>query len=137
VHRALFALLRGGSAAVTGKVSGRSRGDTRSAVSDRSDDGENRRADERLLRSVEEKIKVSESGKTKLEEEQKALGMQFVLERTKQETVCKHIEAGGIADYQAIISKGLNAQVIEWKGIGAAEKLAESPNAKVIIVGSD
>ena len=62
--------------------------------------------------------------------------MQFVLERTKQEAVRKHIEAGGIADYHAIISKGLNAQVIEWKGIEATEKLAESPNAKVIIVGS-
>jgi hypothetical protein len=30
----------------------------------------------------------------------------------------------------------LNEQVIEWKGIEATEKLAESPNAKVIIVGS-
>jgi hypothetical protein len=45
--------------------------------------------------------------------------MQFVLERTKQEAVRKHIEALGIPDYQAIISKGLNSQVIEWKGIEA------------------
>ena len=62
--------------------------------------------------------------------------MQFVLERTRQEAVRKHIEALGIADYQAIISKGLNDQVIEWRGIEATEKLAESPNSKVIIVGS-
>jgi prohibitin 1 len=62
--------------------------------------------------------------------------MEFVLERTRQEAVRKHIEALGIADYQAIISKGLNNQVIEWKGIEATEKLAESPNSKVIIVGS-
>ena len=59
-----------------------------------------------------------------------------MLERTKQEAVRKHIEAGGIADYQSIISKTLNDQVIEWKGIEATEKLADSPNAKVIIVGS-
>lgn len=73
---------------------------------------------------------------TKLEEEQKALEMQFVLDRTRQEAVRKHIEAGGIADYQSIISKTLSDQVIEWKGIEATEKLADSPNAKVVIVGS-
>jgi prohibitin 1 len=62
--------------------------------------------------------------------------MQFVLARTRQEAVRKHIEAQGIADYQAIISQGLNDKVIEWRGIEATEKLAESPNAKMIIVGS-
>ncbi len=89
-----------------------------------------------LIREVHLPPAVQAAIQTKLEEEQKALEMQFVLERTKQEAVRKHIEATGIADYQAIISKGLNAQVIEWKGIEATEKLAESPNAKVIIVGS-
>jgi len=66
----------------------------------------------------------------------KALEMQFVLARTPQEAVRKHIEAEGIADYQSIISKGLNDQVIEWRGIEATEKLAGSPNAKMIIIGS-
>ena len=79
---------------------------------------------------------VQSAIQTKLEEEQKALEMQFVRERTRQEAVRKQIEATGIAGYQSIISKGLNAQVIEWKGIEAAEKLAESPNSKVIIVGA-
>jgi regulator of protease activity HflC (stomatin/prohibitin superfamily) len=89
-----------------------------------------------LIREVHLPPAVQSAIQTKLEEEQKALEMQFVLERTKQEAVRKHIEALGIADYQAIISKGLNSQVIEWKGIEATEKLAESPNSKVIIVGS-
>ncbi len=89
-----------------------------------------------LIREVHLPMAVQKAIQTKLGEEQKALEMQFVLERTKQEAVRKHIEAMGIADYQAIISKGLNAQVIEWKGIEATEKLAESPNSKVIIVGS-
>jgi len=89
-----------------------------------------------LIREVHLPAAVQEAIQTKLEEEQKALEMQFVLERTRQEAVRKHIEALGIADYQAIISKGLNEQVIEWKGIEATEKLAESPNSKVIIVGS-
>jgi regulator of protease activity HflC (stomatin/prohibitin superfamily) len=89
-----------------------------------------------LIREVHLPPAVQSAIQTKLEEEQKALEMQFVLDRTKQEAVRKHIEALGIADYQEIISKGLNSQVIEWKGIEATEKLAESPNAKVIIVGS-
>jgi regulator of protease activity HflC (stomatin/prohibitin superfamily) len=89
-----------------------------------------------LIREVHLPAAVQAAIQTKLEEEQKALQMQFVLERTKQEAVRKHIEALGIADYQEIISKGLNDQVIEWKGIEATEKLAESPNSKVIIVGS-
>lgn len=89
-----------------------------------------------LIREVHLPPAVQAAIQTKLEEEQKALQMQFVLERTRQEAVRKHIEALGIADYQAIISKGLNDQVIEWKGIEATEKLAESPNSKVIIVGS-
>jgi regulator of protease activity HflC (stomatin/prohibitin superfamily) len=89
-----------------------------------------------LIREVHLPPAVQAAIQTKLEEEQKALQMQFVLERTRQEAVRKHIEALGIADYQEIISKGLNDQVIEWKGIEATEKLAESPNSKVIIVGS-
>ncbi len=89
-----------------------------------------------LIREVHLPPAVQTAIQTKLEEEQKALEMQFVLDRTKQDAVRKHIEATGIADYQSIISKGLNAQVIEWKGIEATEKLAESPNAKVVIVGS-
>jgi regulator of protease activity HflC (stomatin/prohibitin superfamily) len=89
-----------------------------------------------LIREVHLPEAVQTAIQTKLEEEQKALEMQFVIDRTKQEAVRKHIEAGGIADYQSIISKTLNDQVIEWKGIEATEKLADSPNAKVIIVGS-
>src|SRR5579863_595288 len=89
-----------------------------------------------LIREVHLPAAVQAAIQTKLEEEQKALQMQFVLERTRQEAVRKHIEALGIADYQSIISKGLNDQVIQWKGIEATEKLAESPNSKVIIVGS-
>jgi regulator of protease activity HflC (stomatin/prohibitin superfamily) len=89
-----------------------------------------------LVREVHLPAAVQTAIQTKLEEEQKALQMQFVIERTRQEAERKRIEAGGIADFQAIISKGLSDKVIEWKGIDATEKLASSPNAKVIIIGS-
>ena len=45
------------------------------------------------------------------------------------------VEAKGIRDYQITVSQGISPILIQWKGIEAAEKLAESPNAKVIIFG--
>ena len=89
-----------------------------------------------LIREVHLPASVQTAIQTKLEEEQKALQMQYILERTRQEAERKRIEAAGIADFQAIVSKGLNDQIIEWKGIDATEHLANSPNTKVIIIGS-
>jgi hypothetical protein len=47
----------------------------------------------------------------------------------------KRIEAQGIADFQKIVSEGINRELLQWKGIEATEKLANSSNAKVVIVG--
>ncbi len=99
-------------------------------------DGRHIRINAILIREVHLPVAVQTAIQTKLEEEQKALQMQFIIDRTRQEAERKRIEAAGIADFQAIISKGLNNQLLEWKGIDATEKLASSPNAKVIIVGA-
>jgi regulator of protease activity HflC (stomatin/prohibitin superfamily) len=72
----------------------------------------------------------------KLEEEQRAEKMRFTLERERQEAERKRIEAQGITDFQKIVSQGLNDQLLKWKGIEATEKLAASPNAKVVVIGS-
>ncbi len=98
--------------------------------------GKHIRANAVLIREVHLPAAVQDAIQTKLEEEQKALQMRFVIERTRQEAERKRIEAAGIADFQAIISRDLTDKVLEWKGIDATEKLAASPNAKVIIVGS-
>jgi regulator of protease activity HflC (stomatin/prohibitin superfamily) len=98
--------------------------------------GKHIRVDAILIREVHLPASVQAAIQTKLEEEQKALQMQYVLERTRQEAERKRIEAAGIADFQAIVSKGLNDKIIEWKGIDATERLATSPNTKVIIIGS-
>jgi regulator of protease activity HflC (stomatin/prohibitin superfamily) len=71
----------------------------------------------------------------KLRAEQESQRMQFVLLKEKQEADRKKIEAQGISAFQDIISKGLSDQLLRWKGIEATEKLASSPNTKVIIVG--
>lgn len=72
----------------------------------------------------------------KLESEQQSQQMQFVLEKERQEAERKRIEARGVADFQQIINQGLSEQLLKWKGIEATLKLAESQNAKVIVVGS-
>ncbi len=62
--------------------------------------------------------------------------MQFVLMKETQEAERKRIEAKGIADFQRIITQGLSKNLLLWKGIEATEKLAESSNSKVVVIGS-
>lgn len=94
------------------------------------------RVDAILIREVRLPREVQMAIQTKLREEQRALEMRFVLDRARQEAERRRIDAKGIADYQATISSGLNPQILKWQGIEATQKLAESPNAKVIVIGS-
>jgi len=89
-----------------------------------------------LIREVHLPAVVQSAIQAKLQEEQKALEMRFVLDRTRQEAQRKRIEAAGIADYQSTISRGLSDRILEWQGIEATERLAESPNAKVVVIGA-
>jgi len=79
-----------------------------------------------FVNSIEEKLKA----------EQESERMQFILRRETQEAERKRIEAKGIADFQDIVSKGISDQLLKWKGIEATEKLANSNNSKVVIIGS-
>ena len=62
--------------------------------------------------------------------------MAFILQKEEQEADRKRIEAKGIADFQNIVAKGISDQLLKWKGIEATEKLANSTNSKVIVIGS-
>ena len=62
--------------------------------------------------------------------------MEFVLAKERQEAERKKIEAQGIADFQAIVSKGISPELLKWKGIEATERLADSPNSKLVIMGN-
>jgi regulator of protease activity HflC (stomatin/prohibitin superfamily) len=79
---------------------------------------------------------LTESIESKLRAEQESQRMQFVLTKEKQEAERKRIEAKGISDFQQIVVQGMSDQLLRWKGIQATEKLAESQNAKVVIIGS-
>ena len=72
----------------------------------------------------------------KAESEQAAQRMEFVLAKERQEAERKKIEALGIADFQLIVSKGISPELLKWKGIEATEKLAESSNSKLVIMGN-
>ena len=79
-----------------------------------------------LTQAIEEKLRA----------EQESQRMQFVLLKEKQEAERKRIEAQGIADFQEIVTKGISEPLLRWKGIEATEKIAQSPNAKVIVIGA-
>ena len=72
----------------------------------------------------------------KAESEQVSQRMEFVLAKERQEAERKTIEAQGIADFQAIVSQGISPELLKWKGIEATERLAESPNSKLVIMGN-
>jgi regulator of protease activity HflC (stomatin/prohibitin superfamily) len=88
-----------------------------------------------LLRNVELPKQVSEAVETKLAADQKAQQMEFVLRKESKEAERKRIEAQGIADFQRIVTAGITPGLLTWKGIEATEKLAESQNAKFVIIG--
>ena len=88
------------------------------------------------LRQITLPSRLTQSIEEKLQAEQESQRMQFVLQRESQEADRKRIEAKGIADFQEIVSKGISEQLLKWKGIEATEKLANSNNTKVVIIGS-
>jgi regulator of protease activity HflC (stomatin/prohibitin superfamily) len=89
-----------------------------------------------LLRDVQLPAMLKGSIEAKQQAEQDALRMSFILQKEKQEAERKRIEAQGIADFQKIVAQGISAQLLEWKGIEATEKLATSSNAKVVVIGN-
>ena len=89
-----------------------------------------------IIRDVLLPQRISDAINEKLASQQEAQRMQFVLDKERQEADRKRIEAQGIADFQKIVSTGINDKVLEWKGIETTEKLAMSPNAKIVIIGS-
>ncbi|MEE9457700.1 MAG: prohibitin family protein [bacterium] len=87
------------------------------------------------LRNVVLPEVVTAAIERKKEREQQSQEYDYKLEVEAKEADRKRIEAKGIRDYQITVSQGISPILIQWKGIEAAEKLAESPNAKVIIFG--
>lgn len=87
-----------------------------------------------LVRNLTLPASVKTTIESKINAEQDAQKMTFVLQKEKQEAERKRVEAQGIADYQKILSTGLSDKQLQYEMIKA---IATSPNAKLIIMGGN
>ncbi|MDB4902090.1 MAG: prohibitin family protein [Mucilaginibacter sp.] len=88
-----------------------------------------------LVRNIALPASVKASIESKINAEQDAQKMQFVLQKERQEADRKRVEAQGIADYQKILSTGLSDKQLQYETIKAQKEIALSPNTKIIIMG--
>lgn len=88
------------------------------------------------LRNVALPTQLTEAIEQKQRADQEAQRMEFILLKERQEADRKRIEAKGIADFQTIVAAGISEQLLRWKGVEATEKIAQSPNTKVVIIGA-
>ncbi len=85
-----------------------------------------------LVRNITLPASVKTTIESKINAEQDAQKMEFVLQKEKQEAERKRVEAQGIADYQKILSTGLSDKQLQYEMIKAIQT---SPNAKIIVLG--
>jgi regulator of protease activity HflC (stomatin/prohibitin superfamily) len=89
-----------------------------------------------LVRNITLPASVKSTIEQKINAEQEAQKMQFVLQKEKQEAERKRVEAQGISDYQRIISMSLSDRQLQYEQIKAMKELAASGNSKIIVMPS-
>lgn len=89
-----------------------------------------------LVRDVTLPPTIREAIEKKLKQEQETLEYEFRLVTADKEAQRQRIEARGKADANLILSASLTDKILQDKGIDATIKLSESPNSKLVIVGS-
>lgn len=87
-----------------------------------------------LIRNINLPASVKTTIESKINAEQDAQKMTFVLQKEKQEAERKRVEAQGIADYQRIISSGLTDKQLQYEQIKAQKEIATSNNSKIIFM---
>ncbi len=100
-------------------------------------DGKGLVIDAVLLKSIRLPASLARAIEQKLEAEQDAQRMEFVLQQAEREAEQKRIEAKGIRDAQKIIAEGLSPAILQFKAIEAFMELSKSPNAKIIVSDGD
>jgi len=89
-----------------------------------------------LVRDVTLPNTIKEAIERKLRQEQESLEYEFRLVTASKEAEKVIIEAQGKAESNRILSASLTDKILQDKGIDATIKLSESPNTKVIVIGS-
>lgn len=99
-------------------------------------DGQFLRVKRVLVEDVKLPNTIRDAIERKLKQEQEALEYEFRLVSAQKEAERQRIEAKGKADANRILSASLTDKILQDKGIEATTKLADSPNSKVVIIGS-
>lgn len=86
-----------------------------------------------LMKSIQLPGGLARAVENKLESEQEAQRMQFVLQQEKLEAERKQIEAEGVRAAQRIVASSLDDKLLQWNSIEAFRHLATSPNTKVVV----
>ncbi|HSA21198.1 MAG TPA: prohibitin family protein, partial [Myxococcota bacterium] len=89
-----------------------------------------------MVRNVDLPEELKRAINEKLAEEQRALKMEFTLQKERQEAERKKIEAQGMSDANRILSESINDNLLRYRGLEATERLANSQNTKVVVLGS-
>ncbi len=89
-----------------------------------------------LIRNINLPPSVKAAIEAKINAEQEAQKMKFILDKERQEAERKRVEAQGIADYQRILTASLTDKLLQYEQIKVQRELAASPNAKIVIMGS-
>lgn len=86
-----------------------------------------------LMKSISLPKGLATSIEQKLQAEQDAMRMEFILQQEKLEAERKIIQAKGTRDAQLIQAEGLTPEILKMRSIDAFQELSKSPNAKVIV----
>lgn len=89
-----------------------------------------------LIRSIVLPEQIKNAIENKLKQEQEALAYQFRLDKERSEAERKRIAAEGESRANNIINNSLTDKLLKMRGIEATLKLSESPNSKVVVIGS-
>ncbi len=89
-----------------------------------------------LVRDVTLPTAIKQAIERKLGQEQESLEYEFRLEKAKKEAERQKIDAEGKAAANRILSASLTDKILQEKGIEATMNLANSSNAKVVVIGS-
>lgn len=87
-----------------------------------------------LIRNLNLPQSVKAAIESKINAEQESQKMRFILDKERQEADRKRVEAQGISDYQRILTSTLSDKLLQYEKIKAQKELANSPNAKIIIM---
>lgn len=88
-----------------------------------------------LVRDITLPPTIKVAIESKLKQEQESLEYEFKLQKARKEAEKVKIEAEGKAEANRILNASLTPNILKEKGIEATLKLAQSPNAKVVVVG--